>query len=371
MKSTGYSNVSSASLCQVIQSAETKQGSSSQMARSRNCFSIFNPSPDPQSYVKREPDIDTLLSEQTLREVVEGNSNLNTSTSTQDSGPPKKRRRVRPGVEVVLPTLREIDGKRRGKGFIKSEPSLEIVKEEDKKDYANRLVKEEASISADVIYNRLPIIGYDSYDIKIEPPEIIDATTTREFTSTTWGGNRIWTFPRIQKDRVRIHGLNDFMFCNLEYNPACPQWPGAPGLYFDPENERSQDPDWPQIQRLLIRLKDNEWRYLGQYRLTPAPPLTKEEWRSQTDIVKKTWAENLSFRTYGRFVRAKIALRRLHEREVSVDEISRAMESNDKFALSADEVRRAFNRGETHLQVWYMKCIGYDEDFQRQIAAGN
>ncbi|KAH7927930.1 hypothetical protein BV22DRAFT_241127 [Leucogyrophana mollusca] len=253
-------------------------------------------------------------------------------------------------------------------------PDLDSKEEEEKKNFAllhakvKVKVKEEAAISDDVVQSRLALIGYETYDIKVEPPEILDATTTRDFTSTTWGGNRIWTFPRIQQKFVNIHGLNDFMFCNLEYNPAVPRWPGAPGLYF--ESWRSFQ-DWPRIQRVLVRLRDNAWHYVGQYQLTPAPALTGEEWRCQTDIVKNTWAQNLSFRMYGRHVRASIVLRKRFGREASEDELSTAMESNGKFDVPAHEILQAYDRGEMHLQVWCMKCVGYDEDFQRKIAAGN
>lgn len=136
-------------------------------------------------------------------------------------------------------------------------------------------------LSEDVINRRIALIA--SYNVNLDPA-IRDVTTTRTFTSKQWGGNPQLTFPSIRPDMLARHGLDDFMYLNLYFNPHAPQWPGAPGLFFacsiHPETS-----EWVPIERVLVRLKTNCWFYVGQYQCMPAPSLTPEEWKSQSPKV--------------------------------------------------------------------------------------
>lgn len=135
-------------------------------------------------------------------------------------------------------------------------------------------------MSNDVVNRRLAIIGHHMHDVQLEP-NIRDVTTTRNFTSSRWGGNTQETFPSIRKALLDQHGLNDFMYLNLFFNPHAPQWPGAPGLFFGSSVSEEGPSDWPEIQRVLVRLDTSSWLYVGQYQMTPAPCLTPDEWISQ------------------------------------------------------------------------------------------
>ncbi|KAF8553940.1 hypothetical protein OG21DRAFT_1164436 [Imleria badia] len=222
-------------------------------------------------------------------------------------------------------------------------------------------------LSEDVVNYRIALVA--PYNVGLDPA-IRDVTTSRIFTSKQWGGNTQSTFPSIRPDMLARHGLNDFMYLNLFFNPHAPQWPGAPGLFFDP------GVDWeaherPGIWRVLVRLKSNYWLYVGQYQCTPALSLSIEEWKSQAPKVKQTWSNKASTRGWAREVRARIVLRKRLGRNPTAKELQDAMNSNEKFHATPEELHRAFDEGHAFLQSWCMRCVGYDENFQREIAAGN
>ena len=137
-------------------------------------------------------------------------------------------------------------------------------------------VKAEETVSEDVVRGRLALIGYETFDLK-GPRDILDATTTREFTTRVWGGNMQATFPKIGKEFT--HGLDDFMYITLLYDPHAPRWPGSPGLLF---RFKDDGEEWPKIMRVIVRLRSNPWQYMGQYKLTPAPSLSPNEWNAQS-----------------------------------------------------------------------------------------
>jgi hypothetical protein len=89
------------------------------------------------------------------------------------------------------------------------------------------------------------------------------------------------TFPKIADERLAIHGLNDFMYPNLDMNPYAPEVPGARGLFFVPRPSDRPAEEWPEVQRVITRIASAKWQYVGQYRMRPAASLTKEEWASQ------------------------------------------------------------------------------------------
>lgn len=92
------------------------------------------------------------------------------------------------------------------------------------------------------------------------------------------------TFPKISTKKLVIHGLNDFMYLNLNLNPQAPQFPGAPGLFFDVDSTPGSPPedvDDGRIHRLFSRLDSAIWAYCGHYKKKQVKSLTKEEWAVQ------------------------------------------------------------------------------------------
>lgn len=136
----------------------------------------------------------------------------------------------------------------------------------------------------DTVRERLrSTIGFELYPIPLEV-DILETTVSRMFMSHLYGGNVQETFPRPRKELLEIHGLDDFMYLHPHYNPHAPERPGAPGLFFATSDDELPG-EWVKTQRLFVRIVSGLWQYLGQYKMRPAPLLTKEEWASQSSKV--------------------------------------------------------------------------------------
>lgn len=72
------------------------------------------------------------------------------------------------------------------------------------------------------------------------------------------------------------------MYISPLYDPHIPRLPGSPGLIFKFGDEEQE---WPKIMRLIVRVRPATWQYMGQYKLTAAPPLTTDEWNAQSPQV--------------------------------------------------------------------------------------
>jgi hypothetical protein len=135
----------------------------------------------------------------------------------------------------------------------------------------------------ETVWNRLNSIGHEPYPIPLDEP-IAGVTVTREFLAFLYGGNTQQTFPSIAAEKFEVHGLDDFMYPNLDFNPCAPQRPGAPGLFFKAACGQPAD-DWPTVQRVITRIDSNVWHYVGQYKMAPSVSLTKEEWAREKPLV--------------------------------------------------------------------------------------
>ncbi|KAF8553946.1 hypothetical protein OG21DRAFT_1164766 [Imleria badia] len=85
-------------------------------------------------------------------------------------------------------------------------------------------------LSEDVVNRRIALIS--PYDVGLDPG-IRDVTTSRTFTSKQWGGNTV----HVSQHSARHAGtsrLERFHVSQPFFNPHAPQWPGPPGLFFDP-----------------------------------------------------------------------------------------------------------------------------------------
>ncbi|KAJ6579559.1 hypothetical protein DFH09DRAFT_1146900 [Mycena vulgaris] len=266
------------------------------------------------------------------------------------------------------------------------------------------------TLSLDTVRARLESIGYEPYPIDLEK-DILDVTVRRDFMAEEYGGNAQMTYPKIGDAFVAKTGMKYFMYLNLLYNPHCPEVPGAPGLLFDAdfpsdsddsesddsESDDSDDEDENKYKisnkngdegeeegdgdkgkkkeedptRILFsRLDSATWQYQGQYVLAPAPPLTLNEWKQQSPQVRKTWAKQLSIKSWGRSIRADIVLRRQLGRKPTKRETKTALKSDNKFkTVTPEEISSAFNRGEVIIVVSTLECVGYNTNFQRDLAA--
>jgi len=80
------------------------------------------------------------------------------------------------------------------------------------------------------------------------------------------------------------------MFPNNVMNPYLPEYPGAPGLFFNANvdlEDEEEDKDWigKTDFELIARVASKKWRYKGTYRLRKSEPLSVEEWQQQSAAV--------------------------------------------------------------------------------------
>lgn len=127
-----------------------------------------------------------------------------------------------------------------------------------------------------MLRDRIRKMNCPMYDIQL-PQGIRDVAVPREFISSLYGGNSQETFPKVGKMFLERHGINDFMFPSLEYNPDAAQIPGAPGLFFVAGKDASGEFPWGPVQRVITRIEPNNWLYVGQYTFKPAESLSLQE----------------------------------------------------------------------------------------------
>ena len=103
--------------------------------------------------------------------------------------------------------------------------------------------------------------------------------------AANYGGSMQATIPEISKKFKDKHGKDDFMYLHSAYQPVAPQVPGACGLFFN--THTSIGSEWPTLQRVFTRIGPNMWQYMGMYRLTSSPSLTRREWLDQEPKVSQ------------------------------------------------------------------------------------
>ncbi|TFK66650.1 hypothetical protein BDN72DRAFT_139826 [Pluteus cervinus] len=96
-----------------------------------------------------------------------------------------------------------------------------------------------------------------------------------------------------------------------------------------------------RLMKVLVRIKVNEWKYMGQYKLERQRPLSVVEWRTLPRDTQTFWIN----RTLEMLVRTQ---------------------KNMKVTLR--EIDCGFATGDYALMVWGMVCQGYDLAFQQDLA---
>ncbi|KZP30756.1 hypothetical protein FIBSPDRAFT_883882 [Athelia psychrophila] len=227
------------------------------------------------------------------------------------------------------------------------------------------------NIDLATICRRLDVLGPQSQrdlDIKL-PGQVECLAAPHAFFSDTWGGGRVSTCPNIGKDKAKEHQYRDFMYPSIEYNPALPLIAGAAGLIFeanglDDLHNIDGDED-PTEYRLIVKLPQQPalWLYIGQCLYLRGPPLTQQEWLSQDPKLKSAWSRAVIEQAWGRTVRIRVYLRKQLGREPTPQEMA---EDSGETKATAEDIRKAFDRGDEFLGVAILKPVGYDEEFQRQ-----
>ncbi|RPD54256.1 hypothetical protein L227DRAFT_355563 [Lentinus tigrinus ALCF2SS1-6] len=200
------------------------------------------------------------------------------------------------------------------------------------------------------------------YNVTLSDPALAHVVVSRKQMSSMYGGS-------LMRMCVRAAG-RDFLFPALDMNPFVPRTAGTPGLLF-----RSNDalPWKGDVQTVFVGLRQGEYRYCGQYRLRRAEALSAEEYSALSSRIKRKWADGLVNKPKFKDVRVRIATRRDHRREPTFQEIAAVVADRSdpyKGHVSEQEIIAAYERGEERLLVWKMECIGFDEVFLKDLAAG-
>ncbi|KAH8115781.1 hypothetical protein DFH11DRAFT_1304899 [Phellopilus nigrolimitatus] len=239
-------------------------------------------------------------------------------------------------------------------------------------------VKSEAiRLPEDTVYARLCHLGDPVYRVTA-PEALTRRTTTREFLSSTFGGNKYAFVQRLNPTHKAKHGYSHFLCPNLNTDPHAPQVPGAHGLLFRSEEdddllmedgERNQKP-----HKVIAGLGPNLWLYTGDYELQESESLAPEQWGALPQKARDKWAMSIVKAKAGprAQTRASIALRLQNKCEPSTSQIKNMVKTKGGAwnNIKPEDVKGAFQRGEERINVLVMKCVGYDEAFQQKLIDG-
>ncbi|KAL5527052.1 hypothetical protein ACEPAG_5843 [Sanghuangporus baumii] len=222
----------------------------------------------------------------------------------------------------------------------------------------------------EILHKRLAKIGYKIFQIRASPA-FINMTFSRSMLNYAFSGRMIDTFSTIQTDRLpqslRGYVSIRFMCLNALYNAHCPQKPGAPGLYYALRDSAR----WPNTQELVFtRYGSNRWNFMGIYSITKSQQLSAEEFQSLSLKVQDTWFSNIWSYKWGNYTLAAIFLRKHQSAEpndVEVEYYAKKKTGLIHRKVTSNDVKQAFLSGAEKINVWTMKCIGYDEELKKRL----
>ncbi|KAH9949174.1 hypothetical protein B0H21DRAFT_820363 [Amylocystis lapponica] len=228
-------------------------------------------------------------------------------------------------------------------------------------------IKEESQFDPLSVGYRLQTAGLkEPYRIALDK-DTIDFPHHRYHIRDLYGGSAVSTFPDISEERVALHGLADFAFLSLDYNPHAPTKPGHSGLFFSSSPASGQ---WSTIERVFVRVHSGIWIYCGQYKMRPSWSLATGEFKEQDEKVKKTWCRQILVKGWGASVRLGVWTRREYGREpTKADFADPDVHKRISAELTWQDISHAYESGEEQIGVWTMQCVGYDVEFQRFLVA--
>ncbi|KAJ6465958.1 hypothetical protein C8R47DRAFT_46118 [Mycena vitilis] len=214
-------------------------------------------------------------------------------------------------------------------------------------------------------------IGTQPYAIDLDA-RIRDVSVRRDFMGAHYGGNSYTVFPSIAEDKYKKTGHRYFMYPNLVQNPDAPAIPGSHGLFLSAIGRSAKDStvEWTsETYKVLTRRGTHDNLYMGDYVIKPAESLTLAEWAEKPQAMRYRWCSKLAEKDWGRITRTRIALRRQLGRNPTAREVDGAIEKDQEFKnITSNDISQAFDSGDERLAVWIMECVGYDEQFQRDLA---
>ncbi|KAK1232781.1 hypothetical protein PQX77_004061 [Marasmius sp. AFHP31] len=210
----------------------------------------------------------------------------------------------------------------------------------------------------------------------------IDFSVPRPFLSTLFGGSFVSTYPRRSKKmqaKLIALGFDNCQWACLKagYNPYMPTIPGKPGLAFDCESSELIDIDSLQRQpperlRVIVCLSSKNWLYVGQYDRSFIFCLSKEEWLGLPLQVKRSWAGGICKMDWGRILRIKVFLRNRPApgrmfTQAQFEQLQADGTRSFECEITEQQVIDSFDRGEMHIIIHKMRCVGYELEFQRKL----
>ncbi|CAL1706699.1 unnamed protein product [Somion occarium] len=206
--------------------------------------------------------------------------------------------------------------------------------------------------------------GVATFPVQTEE-HISSVTVTRQFLSTKYGGSPQGLYPIIDR-RAHKHNYHLF-FPTLQNNPDAPRKPGDAGLLY---RTIPQVPWGNQTLKMFVKLKANNYLYMGDYQIIPTTPLSQEEFQRLPLKTKRAWARLILSRSKERRIRARILLRKKLDREPTQGEVSTFVSQypRDRFAVSIDDAVDAYSCGQETFYIFLLQCVGYDDAFQRELA---
>ncbi|KAF8957574.1 hypothetical protein BDZ97DRAFT_1762834 [Flammula alnicola] len=214
--------------------------------------------------------------------------------------------------------------------------------------------------------------------LEISPPPL-DLEVPRKFLRLAYGGSdqHFLQFIQAGKNPSRT-GLRRLVWPMLDLNPSMPSSPGEPGLVFASRHEILSNPPWTVFCK-----RSNAkalWLYLGEYENVLGGKMTAEQFRSQSKIVQREWANLLLTRKkYDVYVsmRARIALRIAsiipiadkEEEEKLIQAEVQAVKDGKGRPVTEGDIISAFSKGDEAVDIIRMICIKYDHVFADDIKA--
>ncbi|KAL6300452.1 hypothetical protein BKA93DRAFT_528564 [Sparassis latifolia] len=205
-------------------------------------------------------------------------------------------------------------------------------------------------LAEDIVRGRMPSDEFESFPVNLDA-ETRSVVVSRKLMSSKYGGSGRSMCPTIGKKYK--HGYN-LMYPTLAMNPHAPVEPGQPGLLCRVRKK----PQWkPGNQKVLVRLQPNAYRYVGEYEMSPAAPLSTQEFNNLPLKAKTRWSKVILTRKTDRDVRFRIIYRREYGgREPTTREVGKALKDvNEEYKeLTVDEILNAFEVG---LEVCRCSCV--------------
>ncbi|KAI0640596.1 hypothetical protein C8Q79DRAFT_445861 [Trametes meyenii] len=219
-------------------------------------------------------------------------------------------------------------------------------------------VKQELLLSDEFLLDALSWEGINKrYPIPL-PKDVAEFPLRRDYITSLYGGSMQATYPQPSEELLEWHGIDDWMFLSMDFNPHAPTKPGCSGIAFDCT-------DTPMTRRLFVRLAPAQWVYMGQYRVELGKDLTSEAFRQQKPNVRKAWAKSMLRQSYGTCIRVWLRREKGADYKITKDDREEGMVriKEIRASLTEEEIMAAFDCGEEIMTTQTLTCIGYDKEF--------